>query len=472
MAKTVLPIAAMVTALLLACAGMLVALVESEASAQTPPKPNIVFVLTDDQDAESLEQMPTVQRELIGKGTTFENGILTLPVCCPSRATMLRGQYAHNHVIGIGEGQNGALAFRRRGLENSTVATWLDKAGYRTALVGKYLNGYDRRYVPAGWDKWYANVSQDVWAECLNENGKKKCYGGKHPDAVLADKAEGFVRSSRSSSQPLFLWLSLNAPHDPAPYMRQDRNMFSNRPLPKPPSFDEPDVSDKPAWVKRQPRISPKRERDLRKLYLDRLRSLQTADRAVGRLVDALDDTGRLENTYFVYFTDNGYHLGEHRVTAAKATPYLEAVRFPLVVRGPGVQQGETRQDIVLNTDIGPTFAALGGAETPQFVDGRSITPLLQGQQPTSWRNSGLIEGRRSRKQDRPAYAGLITENRTYVEYGNGQKELYDLETDQHQLENLAGKRPDEEPALAAQLQELRNCSGASCRAAEDGTIP
>ena len=462
----------MVSGLLLACAGTLVVLEGPEASAQVSPKPNIIFVLTDDQDARSIQHMPAVQRELVGKGTTFENGILTLPVCCPSRATMLRGQYAHNHSIGDGTGgENGALAFRRRGLEKSTVATWLNKAGYRTALVGKYLNGYDRLYVPAGWDRWYANVSEDVWAECLNENGNKRCYGGKHPDAVLADKAEQFVRSSRGSPQPIFLWLSLNAPHDPAPHMRQDRNKFSNEPLPKPPGFDEPDVSDKPAWVRRQPRISPNRERDLRALHLDRLRSLQTADRTVGRLVGALADTGRLENTYIVYFTDNGYHMGEHRVTAAKATPYLEAVRFPLVVRGPGVPRDQTTQDLVLNTDIAPTFAALGGAETPPFVDGRSITPLLQGQS-TSWRSAGLIENRRSRKQHRPAYAGLITEKRTYVEYENGERELYDLETDPHQLENQAGQRPVEEAELSARLRELRDCSGASCRAAEDGGAP
>jgi N-acetylglucosamine-6-sulfatase len=471
MRKTIPLAASMATAFLLACAGVLLVLEEPEASAQVSPKPNIIFVLTDDQDAESLSHMPKVQDQLVEKGTTFENGILTLPVCCPSRATMLKGQYAHNHSLSDGSGgENGARWFRKLGLENSTVATWLNKVGYRTALMGKYLNGYDYRYVPSGWDSWHANVGDDVWAECLNVNGKERCYGGKHPDAVLADKAEQFVRSSRGSPQPIFLWLSLNAPHDPAPHMRQDRNKFSDEPLPKPPSFDEAVVSDKPNWLRRQPRISPRRERDLRKLYLDRLRSLQTADRTVGRLVDALDDTGRLENTYFFYFTDNGYHMGEHRVIAAKSTPYLESVRFPLVVRGPGVPPDETSQDLVLNTDIAPTFADIGGAETPPFVDGRSIMPLLRGQS-TSWRSAGLIENHRSKKQHRPAFAGLITEKRAYVEYENGEEELYDLENDPHQLENLAGKRPDE-AALAARLQQLRTCSGDSCRDAEDGMVP
>lgn len=231
---------------------------QPEASlAQAEARPNIIFVLTDDLDAGSLQYMPTVQKELVEKGTTFANGILTISECCPSRATMLRGQYAHNHRIGMGAGSN-ARTFRRHGLEKSTVATWLDGEDYKTALVGKYLNGYEYSYVPPGWDRWYANVSSDVWSECLNENGKERCYGGKHPDAVLADKAETFVRDNKGNSAPLFLWLSFNAPHEPAPYMRQYRNKFSNTPLPKPPSFNEQDVSDKPAWVRRKPLLSPR----------------------------------------------------------------------------------------------------------------------------------------------------------------------------------------------------------------------
>jgi N-acetylglucosamine-6-sulfatase len=442
-----------------------------EAATQETSKPNIIFILTDDQDTASLASMATVQSELVQKGTTFENGILTLPVCCPSRATMLRGQYAHNHSIGDGSGENGALAFRRRGLESSTVATWLDDADYRTALVGKYLNGYDYRYVPHGWDRWYANIGDDVWAECLNENGKERCYGGKHPDAVLAEKAEQFVRSSKDSPQPLFLWLSLNAPHAPAPYMRQDRNKFSEVPLPKPPSFDEADVSDKPAWVRSKGRISPEGERSIGALHRDRLRSLQTADRAVGTLIDALADTGRLENTYVVFFTDNGYHMGQHRLRPDKATPYVEDVRFPLVVRGPNVSQGETSQELVLNTDLAPTFAELARAQVPEFVDGRSFAPLLR-EEPVRWRTAALLENRRSPQLHRPAYAGILTKNTTYVEYENGERELYDLSSDRHQLTNLLFQPTPEAEAravsLSARLQDLRMCAGQGCQEAED----
>jgi N-acetylglucosamine-6-sulfatase len=473
MRKTVLLAASVTAALLLACAGVLVVSEEPEASAQTTLKPNIVFVLTDDQDARSIEQMPMVQKELVAKGTTFENGILPLPMCCPSRASMLRGQHTHNH--GIISGTLGARAFRNRGLEGSTVATWLDDVGYKTALVGKYINGYEYRYVPPGWDGWYANMAKDAWADCLNEDGKEKCYGGKHPDAVLADKAEQFVRSSKGAPNPLFLWLAFNAPHEenggPPPYMRQDRNKFSQTALPKPQSFDEADVSDKPKWVRSKPRISPKGERRFRTLHRDRLRSLQTVDRAVGRMIDALADTGRLKNTYIVFFTDNGYHMGEHRLLAGKTTPYLEDVRFPLVVRGPGVPQ-DARQELVLNIDLAPTFAELGGAPARDFVDGRSLAPLLEGGAPP-WRTAALLENRKSPKLHRPAYAGLFTARRTYVEYESGERELYDLQTDPYQLENIYR---DADPALIANLEnrvdELRVCKAEGCRRAEDAPNP
>jgi N-acetylglucosamine-6-sulfatase len=457
-------------------AGILVLLMTSCGSeVREVSKPNILFILTDDLDAESVEHMPTVQKELIEKGTTFENGILTLSDCCPSRATILRGQYAHNHGIGIGvRGQNRAESFRELGLENSTVATWLNNAGYETALMGKYLNGYDYSYVPPGWDNWYAGVGRDVWSHCLNENGEKRCHRDQYPDALLTDKAEKFIQDNKNSPAPLFLWLSFSAPHGPAFYLRQDRNKFSDTPLPKSPSFNEKDVSDKPSWVKSQPLLTTEQIESLTIFYRNQLRSLQTVDRAVGRLVDALADTGRLDNTYLVFWTDNGLHRGQHRLGAlktssGKTTPYVEDIRVPLIVRGPSVSQAVESQDLILNTDIAPTFAELGKVQVPDFVDGRSFAPLLIGETPP-WRTAGLIENRTSRKLRRPAYTGIITENRTYVEYENGEKEFYYLEADPHQLENVYS---DTDSALITELESrleaLEDCAGEECRVAEDG---
>lgn len=446
-------------------------LVGMEAQGQT--KPNIVFILTDDQDARTLRYMPRVQRELVEKGTTFKNGILSLPSCCPSRATMLRGQYSHNHKIGNGARPR-AATFRKRGLEASTIATWLDGAGYRTGLVGKYLNEYSYRYVPKGWDQWYANVSSDVWAKCLNENGRERCYGGRHPDSVLADKAEEFIRSSKT--EPFFLWLSFGAPHEyhngPPLSAKTDRNKFRRVSLPKGPGFDEANVSDKPRWVRKLPRIGPRMESKMRDMHRGQLRSLQTVDRTVADLVDILRARHKLNDTYFFFFTDNGYHLGQHRLPPGKTTPYLEDTRFPLVVRGPGVSAGRTSKELIINTDLAPTFADLGSAQTPDFVDGRSFVPLL-GQETPLWRTAALVENRGSNKPSRPAYSGVVTQIRTYVEYESGERELYNLETDPYQLRNAY---PETDSALkeklAVQLQALRSCEGQACQIAEDGSIP
>jgi N-acetylglucosamine-6-sulfatase len=279
------------------------------------------------------------------------------------------------------------------------------------------------------------------------------------------------VRTSEGDSRPLFLWLAVSAPHNPAFYPATDAGKFSNAPLPKPPSFDESDVSDKPGWVRDNRRLSDQKVEELTGLYRDRLRALQMVDRTVANLTEALADVGRLENTYIFYFTDNGYMLGEHRLALTKDVPYLDDIDFPMIVRGPGVPAGASRDELVLNNDLAPTFAHLAGAESPNFVDGRSLVPLLRGKA-SSWRTAALVEQRGLGKIGIPAYGMLRTEGEAYVEYENGERELYDLDKDPHQLENLAGQRPGEEATLSARLRELRNCSGSSCRAAEDSTAP
>jgi arylsulfatase A-like enzyme len=365
------------------------------------------------------------------------------------------------------------------------VATWLDQAGYRTALVGKYINGYahslndstDYRDIPPGWDRWYANASRDNWAQCLNENGEKGCYR-EHPDAILTEKAEGFVRANEGSAAPIFLWLAFSAPHGPAPYMHQDRNKFGDTPLPNSRSFNEEDVSDKPAWVRSMPPLTREEISDHTRFYRDRLRSLQAVDRAVGRLIDVLADTGRLDNTYVVFWTDNGYHMGEHRLSGlgsiGKSTPYVEDIRVPLIVRGPSVPQAK-RPELVLNTDIAPTFARLARTQPADFVDGRSFVSLLRGETPP-WRTAGLIENRGSNKPDRPPFAGMITADTSYVEYTNGEKEYYDLQADPYQLQNTYNDVKDTDPTLIAdletRLEALGSCKKEGCRAAENGSSP
>lgn len=459
--------------LIMACFGAVSGSVSGSVSAQKMPpagKPNFVFILTDDQSLDTLPYMPNV-RELRASGTTFENFVMPTATCCPSRAAFLRGQYLHNTGMHGWSGGD-AQAFANRGLDGSTVATWLDREGYRTGLFGKYLNGYgEYEYVPPGWDRWMANANRAVWADCFAEDGRKRCYGG-HPDALLAQKAEEFVRSN--GDDPFFLYLALGAPHQdrgglPA-HARADQDRFRRAPLPRPPSFNEADVSDKPPWM-RGPRLNGGQIRRMEEEHRGRLRSLQTVDRTVARFTQALSETGELDNTYIIYATDNGYHLGAHRLPAGKHMPYAEDHVFPMVVSGPGVPEGETRQEFVSGVDFAPTLADLSGAETPPFVDGRSAVPLLREEDPP-WRDAALFESTKpSPLNRRPAYAGVWTaDGAWYTEHATGERELYDLGADPYQLENLAGSpaHAAREARLSARLDALRDCEAETCRVAED----
>src|SRR5918999_1575891 len=231
---------------------------------QAPKPPNVILVLTDDLAVNdlkprALQHMPNLKSLLIDKGTTFDNAFVTDSLCCPSRATILRGQYAHNHqIIGNSKPRGGFEAFVEQGNEDSTVATWLQDAGYRTVLIGKYLNGYDTVYVPEGWDDWHGIVGSHL-SNDLNDNGRIKLYDTEdyYLDDVLSEKAAGYIRQSADSDPPFFMWLGTKAPHLPATPAPRHEGAFSDEPLPTPPSLDEKDVSDKPDWVRDNPRFSP-----------------------------------------------------------------------------------------------------------------------------------------------------------------------------------------------------------------------
>jgi len=378
-------------------------------AASLPDRPNVVLILTDDLDARSLEvardQFPAIAA-LREQGTAFSNFIVTMPLCCPSRASILRGQYAHNHgVLNSGGESTGFAAFHGLDRERSTVATWLHDAGYRTALLGKYMNGYPGRtaaatYVPPGWDEW-GGYRMDPRGEVLryfdyelNENGSVVAYGSRPEDYltdVLAAKSAAFIARSAEARQPFFLYLAPAAPHGPATPAPRYEDAFPDPAVPRLPSLGEADVSDKPAWVRDQVEIGPDEVALIDAFHGRRLRSLLAVDDLVGTVTDALRAAGTLEETYVVVTSDNGYHLGEHRIGFGKRTPYEEAIRVPLLVRGPGVPAGRTVEELALNLDLAPTFAELAGVAVPGFVDGRSLVPLLEGQ-PTAWRQVGLVE--------------------------------------------------------------------------------
>jgi len=403
---------------------------------------------------------------------------VTTPTCCPSRASILTGQYAHNHGVLTNEPPDGGFPkFRASRGEGSTIATWLRAVGYRTAFLGKYLNFYpddDLTYVPPGWDEWYGLIDEyKYYHYLLNENGQV-LYPLEYQTDVLAAKALDFVKRVSQSAQPFFLYLALVAPHLPAQPAQRHRQAFSDISLPRPPSFDEADVSDKPAWIRRLPLLDASEIFLLDVVQRNRLRSLLAVDEAIEQLVNVLHAGGKLDDTVILFTSDNGFHLGEHRISTQKRTPYEESIRVPLLVRGPGMAQGRTLGHMVLNIDLAPTLAELGGAAGAEAADGRSLVPLLGSNPPPleEWRQDFLLEHWGSDADNArlqiPDYHGLRTQDALFVKYQTGELELYDLRADPFQLESLHRRaNPALLKRLSARLDALKRCAAATCRAVE-----
>jgi arylsulfatase A-like enzyme len=466
---------------------------QKEAEAEAPTgQPNIIFVLADDLDYASAQQMPEIHSLLRAGGASFENTSVSYPICCPSRATMLTGLYAHNHnVRGNKRPVGGFEKFQEEGNEEISIAARLQENGYRTALIGKYLNGYgqgDQTYVPPGWDEWYAKLGRyEYYDYDLNENGEVVSYGSETGDYltdVLSGKATDFVRRAAVNDVPFFAYVAPTAPHSPATPAERHKGTLSDKVAPRAPSYNEEDVSDKPSWIQDLAPITEKESSQIDDRYRERLEATLAVDEMVRSLVDELEVAGELDNTYIVFTSDNGYQLGERRLKHGKKTPYEESAHVPLFVRGPGVPVGSTVDNLVLNTDLVSTFAELGGLEGFES-DGRSLAPLMRGEEPPSWRSAVLLEafldgksageggdgeGDEGSRTDQTAFQAVRTGNHKYVEYGNGEKELYDLANDPYELENVyesADASLVED--LKARLEALRDCSGDECREAEDG---
>ncbi len=444
-------------ALLLACG--------SEASKTvTPEKPNFVFVVADDLDFRTLDQQAASFSNIArleNEGTSFERFFATTAVCCPSRASMWTGKYAHNHnVWTISAPDGGAHAFRPS--EGETLPVWLQRAGYKTGLVGKYMNEYESDHRPPGWGFWrareigppnltYSEV-EGFGPDGLNAEGKL------HTD-VFAGEASYFVRSR--AGDPFFLWAAPYAPHEPAHYPERHAGRFADAIAPRPPNYDE-DTSDKPDFIPGE--LTNYQKKRLDEVHRDRLRSMMAVDDMVGRLLSTLEETGELGNTYFFFTSDNGWLAGNHRIYKGKTWPYEESVRVPLVVRGPGVPSGKVHK-LVSNTDLAPTVASLSGAST-SGVDGSSLSPFLRGETPEGWRKALLLEADFPEKAE--PYRAVRTGRHLYVEYDSGPKELYDVVEDPGELTNIGDTAPPETVSmLKTRLEGLKSCSGDGCKTAE-----
>src|SRR5215212_8517512 len=371
---------------------------QEEKTESPADQPNIIFVLTDDLNYASIEQMPEISSLMSEEGLTFEQAFVSHPVCCPSRATILTGLYSHNHnVISNNYPSGGFQKFVDEGHEENSIAVGLQQTGYQTAFFGKYLNQYpagDPTHIPPGWDEWYGKLNgQRLYDYDVNENGEVVSYGSETEDFftdVLSRQATDFVRRTAPEDQPFFAYVAPTAPHGPATPAERHEGAFAEEEVPRPPSYDEEDVSDKPSPVSGAERISEEETSNIDDYYRQRLESMLAVDEMVGSLVDELEAAGELDNTYLFFTSDNGWFGGEHRIRSGKNRPYEESARVPLFLRGPGVAAGVKTEKLTLNTDFIPTFAELAGATFP--ADGRSLVPLLQGEEPSSWRSSILLE--------------------------------------------------------------------------------
>ena len=446
-------------------------------------RPHIVLVLTDDMRADDLGDVRSVRDRVAAQGTTFRRAFTTTPLCSPSRASILRGQYAHNHgVLGNTGDDAGFETLHGKGLEASTVATWLQAAGYRTGLVGKYINGYaskeDPAYVPPGWETWVAAIDHAAYSQydyALNENGTITKHGHKAADyltTVVGDRAETFIAQAASDPRPMFLYVAPFAPHAPSTPPPGAGGGGRNRKPSRGASFNEADVGDKPAWVRATQPMSRSQIRKVEANAGDRQASLHGVSDLVDRVLDALAAVGAADNAWLFFTSDNGVFLGEHRQAHGKNGPYDEATRVPLVASGPGARKGATVDRLALNIDLAPTFAEIAGARLPDFADGRSLLPLLAGGS-RDWREEALLEGfggtGHGSADSVPPFAALRGEDHLYVEYKTGERELYDLAHDPAMLTNLA--RSADKATLAAsakRLAKMRRAGGGNIRGLED----
>ncbi|MDP8972145.1 MAG: sulfatase [Actinomycetota bacterium] len=414
-------------------------------------QPNIVLVLSDDQSPDSISAMPYVSAA--SDWIDFENAFFNVALCCPSRASILSGQYAHHSGVWL---NSDGPRFR----DTDSVATWLNSAGYRTGLIGKYLNNYpygDAPFVPPGWDDWQAFTGEvEYFDYTMTVNGSDEIYGSKPSDYstdVLARKAQKFIETS---VKPFFLMVAPHAPHVKAIPAPRHAHEFSRSSLTPSPNFNEADVSDKPRWVQQLPAVDASVAHEDR---LDQYRTLLSLDDLIRDVFLTLERSRILEETVVIFMTDNGYSFGEHRWTG-KRCEYDECMKTPLLIRYPG-QGGKKVRYLAQNVDLASTIAELAGVTPTIRQDGRSLAPILRGETVTDWRTGLLLSNAAGDKL--PEFWGIRTERWKYVELATGERELYDLEADPQELDNRAGDvaLATIEADLAGQLEVLKNEGGA-----------
>ncbi|MQA72880.1 MAG: sulfatase-like hydrolase/transferase [Solirubrobacterales bacterium] len=474
-------------------------------------QPNVILVLTDDQDlaAYNRRTMPDTVRLLADRGTTFSRYVDATPLCCPARAALVTGQYGHNNGV-----LNNIPGYETLRDKDNIVSTWLDRAGYETAYIGKYMNGYERvvgdnKTPGPGWDRWFGMVGKHSFYDfklAVGGERRKRHYEGQYLTDVLNRLAAEQVSDLSRADDPFYLQFSQLAPHvengdsggpcgtDAVPAKR-DLHRFQNATLPNMPAVRETDVSDKPSFIRSLPRIGAHKLKVIRARYICRLQSLRAVDRGMKMIVDALREAGELDDTVIIYTSDNGTFQGQHGLPGGKGLPYEEAARLPLVMRVPPAFRGGgravARSDApVASIDVVPTIVDWAGAETcPEsgdcrVMDGRSLVPVLEGRRDAIGSDRPILtEFDVGKDEIQPgrgiacAYRGVYAGRWLYVNHSSvpdprtgrcmdaDESELYDLVRDPFELENAAspsgGARAGAvQERLAAITERLADCAG------------
>jgi arylsulfatase A-like enzyme len=454
----------------------------------TPTRPNIVFVLTDDLSMNLLRYMPHVQA-MQRDGLTFKNYFVSDSLCCPSRSSIFTGNFPHDTDVFSNVGRRGGFReFYDRGEEQHTFAVALQNAGYRTAMMGKYLNGYGQQkgsvpglpytYVPPGWSEW--DVSGWGYREfnySLNDNGEMQQYGSEPKDYltdVLARKGVDFIDSSAATGQPFFLELATFAPHFPYTPAPRDADDFPGLQAPHPPNFDKL-PTDPPAWLAHRAPLDATQMQQIDSVFRRRAQAVQAVDEMIGQIEGALAANGLSRDTYLVFSSDNGLHTGEYRLMPGKMTAFDTDIHVPLIISGPGIPAQTTTNAMTENIDLAKTFTQIGG--TNLSGDGHSLIPLFGGLTPADWRSAILVEHRGPKLLpsdpdfQQPAsgnpttYEAMRTRRFLYVEYSDGEREIYNLVNDPFELHNLAGGLTLLQlEELHAEILNLERChDGLSC---------
>ncbi len=454
-----------------------------------PGKPNILVIMTDDQTLESMRIMDSVKAELADQGTTFSRYYVSFPNCCPSRATYYTGQYSHNTGVEDNVPPLGGAGKLRA---DETLPVWLQRAGYTTAHVGKYLNGWGEDgniAPPPGWSRWFGLIdptTYQYYGYHVSDNGVEKEFGDSPADYqtdVLGDRVVQFINAQSTTGKPWFVSFTPLAPHSensesvavgspdtstpgefkwasPKPPPRYERSLVAK--APRPPSFNDPETKGKPAEIAEKPVLSDGVVKLIDQGYQKELETLQAVDEWVGKIVKALRDTKQLDNTVIFFTSDNGYFHGEHRLAFQKFELYEPAVHLPLIVRGGAFPKRKTISQLAGNVDLAPTILALAGAKPGITVDGADLLTIASDEKANPFTGRALLLENKSHKG---VTESILTGRYKYIDR-RGEKELYDLEKDPDERTNIVGDPGNGSlvKELQARLAKLQACAGDSCR--------